>query len=168
MTAQRADWLLVLGDRKALAWVLGEQRMAFTPNRAAAAKRLAVGDRLFLYTTRGCFHNPTRDRGRVVGTARVASTAEELEEPLSLAGRTFSTGCGLTICELAPLRTGVELAPLVRQLTVFPIATAWSGRMRQPLLALPAADARLVEGRLKPLLRPAAEVVSEYIAAARP
>jgi hypothetical protein len=41
-----------------------ERKMAFPPTRRV---RMGVGDQLLLYTTRGVFNNPTRDRGRVVG-----------------------------------------------------------------------------------------------------
>jgi hypothetical protein len=67
---------LILGHRARLAWVLGHSRMAspdgFTDARARKGERPDVGDRLFLYTSRGCFGNPTRDRGRVIGEAGVA------------------------------------------------------------------------------------------------
>jgi hypothetical protein len=53
-----ASYLLVIGEREALAWVLRESRTAFPATRRAEVDRLAVGDELFLLTTRGCFHNP--------------------------------------------------------------------------------------------------------------
>ncbi|HKF79950.1 MAG TPA: hypothetical protein VKB17_03920, partial [Thermoleophilaceae bacterium] len=71
MGAGAATYLLILGEREALAWVLREQRMAFSARRARSASALTLGDRLLLYTTRGCFHNPTRDRGRVIGAGEV-------------------------------------------------------------------------------------------------
>jgi hypothetical protein len=52
------DYLLVIGDAAALAWVLAEQRMAFPASRRSQAMALEVGDELLIYTTRGCFHNP--------------------------------------------------------------------------------------------------------------
>jgi hypothetical protein len=67
-----AAYLRVLGERRALAWVLGSRRIAFPEQRRADAQALQVDDRLFLYATRGCFHNPGRDLGRVIGTASVA------------------------------------------------------------------------------------------------
>jgi hypothetical protein len=57
-----AAHLLILGDRDALRWVLRNERMAFEAHRRKDVTRLAVGDTLFVYTMRGCFHNPTRDR----------------------------------------------------------------------------------------------------------
>jgi hypothetical protein len=160
-------YLLIIGDREALAWILREGRTAFPPGRERSAKELRVGDRLLVYTTRGCFRNPTRDRGRVLGVAVVMSEVEDLEEPVLLAEREFTTGCTLQIEALAPLHQGVELAPLVSRLKVFPDAASWSAVMRRPLLSLPAADRRLLERELRPRLRPVREAIDAYIDAAR-
>jgi len=62
-----AAYLLVLGDREAIAWVLREQRMAFPRTPRAEVAAAAPGDRLYLYSPRGAWHNPTHDRGRVIG-----------------------------------------------------------------------------------------------------
>ena len=58
-----ATYLLVIGDREALGWILAEQRMAFSSMSRPHVRALSPGDTLLLYTTRGCFKNPTRDRG---------------------------------------------------------------------------------------------------------
>jgi hypothetical protein len=70
-----ASYLLPIADREPLAWIVREQRTAFGEHRRREAEALAVGDVLFLYTTRGCFRNPTRDRGRVIGRAVVKAPA---------------------------------------------------------------------------------------------
>jgi hypothetical protein len=62
-----ATYLLVIGDREALGWILSAERMAFPDFRRAETRSLKSGDRLLIYTTRGCFKNPTRDRGRIIG-----------------------------------------------------------------------------------------------------
>jgi hypothetical protein len=108
--------LLIISERSALAWVLKEERMAFPGGRIGSARELAVDDRLLLYTTRGCFHNPTRDRGRVIGVARVRTEVEELREPVRLADRHLTAGCSIEIEALARLHHGLELAPLVPRL----------------------------------------------------
>jgi hypothetical protein len=56
--------------------------MAFPSYRAREVAPLRVGDPLFLYTTRGCFHSPKRDRGRVIGIAEATSAAEQLDAPV--------------------------------------------------------------------------------------
>ena len=55
---------------------------------------------------------------------------------------------------LAPLRAGVELAPLVPRLNSFPDPRQWSARMRQTLVPLAAADMLLFAELLEPILRP--------------
>ena len=72
--------LLVISDREPLSWLLTEQRWALTTGRAAKAP--AEGDELLLYTTRGCYRNPTRDRGLVMGRATVTSEPKSLPRPV--------------------------------------------------------------------------------------
>lgn len=122
--------------------------MAFPPTRRAEVDRLAPGDELFIFTTRGCWHNPTRDRGRVIGRATVTSPVAAYDEPVVIAGREFTRGCGIAVRSLAPVGEGVELAPLVPRLAAFPSANGWGIRLRRPLLELPAADADLLREHL--------------------
>lgn len=159
-----ADYLLVIGDREALGWLLSEQRMAFPDTRRAEVRTLAPGDGLFLYTTRGCFKNPTRDRGRVIAEGTAAEAVHTLDEPPEFGGRTYPVGCAVEFRTATPWPDGVELGPLVDRLTAFAGAgRAWSIRLRRPLLTLPAADADLLRGRLAGLgPRPLPEVLPHY------
>jgi hypothetical protein len=125
--------------------------MAFSPGRERDAGALQVGDLLLLYATRGCFHNPTRDRGRVIGRATVRKRARTLEEPVTFAGRVFTLGCDIRVRGLAPFGAGVELAPLVKSLASFPDVRSWSARMRRPLVPLAATDASRLLSLLAPL-----------------
>jgi hypothetical protein len=143
-----AAHLLILGDRDTLRCVVRNERMAFEMHRKNDVTRLAVGDTLFLYTTRGCFHNPTRDRGRVIGHAVVTSPVKPLEEHVAVMDREFELGCTFNLVALAPRHEGVLLADLVPRLDAFPVKSAWSTRMRRPLLTLPRKDAALVEREL--------------------
>ena len=160
-----AAHLLVISERDALAWVLAHQRMAFPRRRLFEAAQAAPGDSFLLYTTRGCFHNARRDRGRVIGEATVASAVEPLAEPVEIAGRTFTLGCDLKPCSLASLHRGVELAPLVPHLGAFPDPTMWSVRLRRTVMPLPPADARLLRDRLRPLAGDPADHLDDYLAA---
>ncbi|MBB0243279.1 hypothetical protein FNQ90_03925 [Streptomyces alkaliphilus] len=159
------SYLLVLGEREAVAWVLRQQQMAFPERRRTEVQRLEPGDELLIYTTRGCWHNPTRDRGRIIGRAYVTSPVSVLDKPVELAGRAFTSGCDIDVRTLVPYRTGVELAPLVGQLAAFPRKTAWSTRLRRPLLELPSSDAMLVRDQLAGQEVPAAEQLSSYLEA---
>ncbi|WP_438492026.1 hypothetical protein [Streptomyces asiaticus] len=154
--------LVIISDRAALSWVLTEQRMAFPSGRARAAQAIAEGDEVLLYSTRLCFRNPTRDMGRVIGLATVASPVRTVADPIVFGERTFTEGCELTIHGLAPFREGVVLRDHVSRLTVFPEPKHWSVRMRRASLSLPAADADVLRGELRPLLKPYADVVEAY------
>ncbi|WSA80464.1 hypothetical protein OG930_35495 [Streptomyces sp. NBC_01799] len=154
--------LLIIGDRAALSWVVTEQRMAFPAGRSRSAQALGEGDEIFVYTTRGCFRNPTRDLGRVVGRARVASPVRVLEEPVVFGERRFTEGCRLEVSALARFREGLVLRDLVPRLAVFPDPATWSVRMRRASLTLPPEDAGVVRAELEPLLLPYEEAVEAY------
>lgn len=162
-------YLLVLGERQAIAWVLREQRMAFPAGRVRA-QPLEPGDELYVYTTRGAYKNPTRDRGRVIGRALVTDRVAPLDPPVEIAGRTFPVGCGLRVEELVPWGAGVELGPLAERLTVFPKPAAWSAYLRRTLVPLPGADARTIRDLLRPLAGGRADHLDSYeeAAAVRP
>ncbi|GAB2940689.1 hypothetical protein GCM10027280_31510 [Micromonospora polyrhachis] len=162
------SYLLILGDRDAIGWVLREQRMAFPATPRAEVAALAVDDRLFLYATRGAWRNPTRDRGRIIGTATVRTAVQTLDEPVEIGGRAFVSGCDLAIDGLVPYPGGLELAPLVERLSVFPKPQAWSVYLRRALLSLPAADAVLLDQQVRPLLTARAAALPSYRWAASP
>jgi hypothetical protein len=145
-----AAYLLPIADREALAWIVSARRTAFGEHRRRDAEALAVGDNLFLYTTRGCFRNPTRDRGRVIGKAVVTTTAARARRAPAFGGREYPLVVELEIEALAPLRQGVELAPLVSKLrATFPDSATWSVRMRRALVPLDGADAIVIEHELR-------------------
>jgi hypothetical protein len=161
------SYLLVIGDATPLAWVLAEQRMAFPAVRKSRAATLEIGDELFIYTTRKCFGNPTRDRGRVIGLALISSDVRDLAEPVVFDERRYTSGCTLDIQSVAPLRDGIELRPLVPQLHAFPDERAWSIRLRQPPVALDEHDAALLKSQLNPLVEPLNRHLDAYIEAGR-
>jgi hypothetical protein len=158
-----ASFLMPISAEDALRWIVTEQRTAFPAWRAGAARRLVPGDRLFLYTTRGCFRNPTRDRGRVVGVATITSPARPLSRPKKFGGREFPIGVSLTIDRLAGRLDGVELAPLVASLETFRLnPEAWSARMRQALVPVDDHDASRLEGCLRSIAPPYPAQLGSY------
>lgn len=161
-----AAYLLVLGERDALAWVLAKQRMAFPEHRATEVSRLQQGDALFLYTTRGCFHNPTRDPGRVIGLAEARSAPVRLSDPISVAGREYALACEISVGVLASFPQGVELLPLTARMESFPTAAGVASRLRRPLVGLTANDARLLMGDLRRFAGPTDKAIDSYLAAA--
>src|SRR4051794_39274276 len=80
--------LAVIGDRRALGWVLTKGIVAFPAPR----KRLPAfetGDSIYLYTTRGCFKNPVRDRSRIIGKAVALTDLRVNEDPVRFGERSF-------------------------------------------------------------------------------
>lgn len=158
-----ANYLLVVNDREPLAWILTSRTMAFTAHRARDASRLVPGDRLFLYTTRLCFRNPIRDRGRVIGEAEVTSSLTTLDIPVEFGDRTFPLGCSLRVSSLAKRGSGPELAELVGQLHLFPKPDSWSFRLRRVLIPLDEHDASLLHGKLKRVAGLPGDVIAGYL-----
>lgn len=154
--------LMIISNRNALSWVVTEQRMAFPAGRSRLAQSVREGDEVLLYTTRGCFGNPTRDRGRLMGCATVSSPVQVLSDPLHLGERFFPEGCALDIRALADWRGGLVLSDLIPMLEVFPDPRAWSVRMRRAVLRLPVTDAKLLQVAIAPLLRPYPVMVDAY------
>ncbi|WP_036323531.1 hypothetical protein [Microbispora sp. ATCC PTA-5024] len=163
-----SSYLLILGDRQAIAWVLREQRMAFPPTSRSEIAQVRPGDELLIYTTRGAYRNPTRDRGRVIGRAVVTSDVRPLDEPVRIAGREYPTGCNLRVDQLVPWGSGVELQPLVARLDAFPNPAAWSIMLRRALLRLSAKDAALLWERLASLSGGLSVNLPGYLAQDRP
>ena len=165
-----SSYLLILGEREAVAWVLRESRMAFPPTSRSEVAKLKVGDDLFIVTTRGCWHNPTRDRTRIIGLAKVTTSVVAYDDPVTIAGRDFTRGCELGIETLAPYLTGIELVPLVSKLDAFPDKRSgvWAIRLRRPLLEISDTDAQLLRQELSNICRDASTVIPKYLAAIRP
>jgi hypothetical protein len=136
-----AWYLLPIADRDPLIWILRERNTAFATHRRREAARLDRGDRLLLYTTRGCFRNPTRDRGRVIGIATVKGRPRELVEPVRFGSREFPLKVDFRFDVLLPRDEGIELAPLVPTLPkTFPNPAAWSAWMRRALVPVDDAE----------------------------
>lgn len=139
-----ASYLLVISDREALGWILANSRTAFSGMRRDV-KLLRQEDILYLYTTRACFKNPTRDRGRVIGTAVVDSPVSVLADPPAFGDRSFPIGCSLRIGPIVALHQGVELAPVAPTLDAFKtLGRNWSFGLRRALVALSERDSAVL------------------------
>ena len=157
--------LLVISDREPLAWLLRTASFALPAARAASAP--ALGTTLLLYTTRGCYRNPGRDRGLVMGVAQVASPPEPLQAPVTFRGHEYWIGLSLDLHGLCAVHEGVELGSLQGQLRLLPREGPWSYPLRRSVVPLSVGDARLISEHLEPLLRPVSEVLRAYESAAR-
>lgn len=161
---RRVDsYLNIIGDRVALAWVLRNSMIGFPTTRRSEVDALKPGDELFILSTRGCFRNPTRDRTRVIGRAILSTPVTFAKNPVELIGRTFDRIASLQIISLAPVLSGIELAPLVPQLYAFPNKETWSIRLRRPLLRLPKADADLFRQLLNNIAEDPHTVLQGYL-----
>ena len=160
--------LAVLGDRRAIGWVLTEQRIAFPePRHRNLFPTFSSGDQLYLYTTRSAFGNPTNHRGRVIGRARVAADLAKNPEPLVIRNRELPYEAPIVIESLAPYREGVDLGEHVQELECFPNPEAWSIYLRRSVLALSQSDATLLDRLLKPIAGGLLDNIGEYQLLAR-
>jgi hypothetical protein len=155
--------LLVLGERVAIRWVLTSGRTAFPEYRAKDAAEVSAGDELLLYTTRGAFHNPGYDRGRVIGRARAMNRPEPLAEVVTILDKEYAIGCDLQIESLAPRGHGVELAPVIPDLDAFRHKPSWGMALRRPLVLLTAEDADRLFEALRPRLTNVDEAIKSYL-----
>lgn len=163
----RSAYLNIVSDREAIHWILSRQSTAFGASRVAAGRKMAPGDRVFIYSTRGAWRNPTRDRGRVIACGDVVADPRSLEEPITIAGRDFALEVPLRIDRVAPYPTGLVLADFVEVLDLFPNKHAWSARLRTSILPLTPHDETLLDERLTPMLRPLEQELPGYARAAR-
>lgn len=159
------DHLIVIGDRDPLRWILTEQMMAFPGYRAREIAAVSEGHRFFLYTTRGCFHSPVADRGRVIGEAIVKSPVKELDEAVVFGSRNFPLGCQISITGLAQWREGAPMSELVSSLHLFDgkSLTNWGNKLRTALVSLDAHDASLIHRSIKPVMGRPEATKSSYL-----
>jgi hypothetical protein len=159
------DFLLIIGDREPLAWILTDGMMAFPAHRSKDAGQVEQDDRLFLYTTRGCFHSPGRDRGRIVGEATVTSAVAKLNKPVEFGEHSYSLGCSMDITGLAPRDEGPEMIGIVSDLNLFRDANhkSWGVRLRRVLVPLDKHDAGVLHKQLARVIRPVAEARPRYL-----
>jgi hypothetical protein len=157
--------LLLISDREPLAWLLTTGRFAVPSSRGASVPQ--VGSTLFLYATRGCFRNPGRDRGRIIGIATVTQGVAHLAESVEFRGRQFTEGFAVEIQGIVPYGQGVELAPLAGHLHALPDAATWSVRLRRSIVSLDEPDEAMVRELLEPMLLPLDRAIGEYLTACR-
>ena len=155
--------MLILGHREGVLWVLQNSRMAFPQTHRSDIDHISVDDELFMLTTRGCWRNPTRDRSRIIGCARVTSPVQSCDPPLEIAGRELTRACDIAIEQLAPYPSGVELPPLIFQMQTFPNKPMWSMSLRRTLLKLAPNDAVLLRRKLDIIGQDPIEAIRTYV-----
>lgn len=122
-------WVWVFAEIAGLRWVAQQKQMAFPASAAVKAARMRKGDRAVLYTSRGAFHNPSRDEARLVGLATVTGPCEPVDG-LEIAGREFTWTCPITVDLLLPDRQGPRVRDLAARLDRVKRPEAWGGYFR--------------------------------------
>jgi hypothetical protein len=133
-------WVLVIGEAEGLHWVLKNSKMAFTEAMSKRAGGIQPGDGLILYVGRGAFHSPTKDESQLAGVATVRSNASRSRKAIPIAGREFTTVCGIDVEIALPERRGVPIKPLVSRLRVVKRPEVWGQYFRQGLIEITKKD----------------------------
>lgn len=139
---QSVPWLIVLGDRDAIDWVVANGRMAVSDKVRTLPE---PGERVALYTTRGAYRNPTRDRSQIIGLGRV--TGKAVRRDINVAGKTYAASFPIGIDAITESRQGLPFEPLVEHLTFITTKRTWGGALRRPLVRIPDADFKQIERR---------------------
>jgi hypothetical protein len=146
-----AGWIFVIGERNALHWVLAEQRMAFREH--VNTDRLKPGDSIVVYATRGCWHNPTRDRGQVAAVGTIASPV--VPSSVDVSGEIMPYSCRLALEVVLPERHGVPFDTLVTRLPLTRSRTHWGPLLRHTIVKLSAMDIKVIQSAVAKAARTA-------------
>lgn len=140
-----ANAIAIVNSPDALAWVVSTQRVAFASPRAAQARRLAHGTRLFLYAG-----------GKAgVGTSQFFAHAVCLDPPektssgVRVGGRIYSSIAHISIDGLTMRGAGLPMEEIVAKLEAFPSARNYGLYLRRSLLEISANDARALRAALR-------------------
>jgi hypothetical protein len=167
MLESSASQLFVISNAEALAWVLGEKRVAFSRQRARTVERLTPGSRLFLYATSRCFRGKFSG-SQIIGEVSITGKAQPMDTPVTFGDYRFSIECPISIIELAPIEQAPKLPPLVPQLHAFKDMSAWHLRLRGALVPLDDHDYELLSSTLSSATEvDTEEVISNYASLAR-
>lgn len=144
----RRRWVWVFGTIEGLRWVLQNQQMAFPPSAASRARRIQKGDQAVLYTSRGAYHNPTRDDTRLAGVATVTGPCEPVER-LKIAGREFTWACPVRVDTQLPEREGPAVREVAPQLELVKRPDVWGQYFRHSPRELSEHDWHVLTSTLR-------------------
>lgn len=105
---------------------------------------------------------PHSRSGRVIGRSVVTAPARRARPLPTFGGREYPLVVELEIESPAPLREGVELAPLVPMRATFPDPKTWSVRMRRALVPLDRADSEVIGRELAAVACSRSEALPTY------
>ena len=141
LTSAGVRWLVILGNRDAIEWVLKRNRMAFRAHVDTSSMK--VGDEVALYATRGAFRSPVRDRARVFGLGEISASVKS--RPIEIEEMEFSKQCGLTVSAEMPPRLGLEFATIIPDLDFIRKKDNWSNYVRRTLVPLSDHDWHVIK-----------------------
>lgn len=148
-TVDGVPWLIVIGEREGLRWVIEHQRMAF---RDTVKGKPSAGDPFAIYVSRGAFHNPGRDEAQVLGLGTFKTGIER--RATTVGDERYARTARLDISEVRPERQGLPFRPLVEDLTFIAKKSGWAAYVRQTLVPIPQADFDLIARRLREFPKP--------------
>lgn len=134
----------MIGEAEALEWVLREKKMAFRSH--VRTSELAVGDRVAIYASRGCWHNPTRDRAQLAAVGVIRTSISQ--GSIDVGPETMPAWCDLSLTACLPSRQGLEFAPLTPRLSFINNKQAWGASLRRTIVRVPEKDLDLMEKAL--------------------
>ncbi len=141
-------WVWVFGEIKGLRWVLEDETMAFPDHAGAKVRSMSKGDEAIIYTTRGAFHNPTRDVARLGGIIEVAGEASD-RKAVEIAGREFTWTVPIRVETILPERTGPEVKPLAPKLSIVKKPEVWGQYFRSSPIEVNESDFIVMEQAIR-------------------
>lgn len=148
-TVDPVPWLIVIGEREGLRWVVEHQRMAF---RDTVKGSPSAGDAFAIYVSRGAFHNPGRDEAQILGLGTFKTGIER--RATTVGDERYARTARLEISDVRPERQGLPFRPLVESLTFIAKKSGWAAYVRQTLVPIPEADLDLIAKRFRELPTP--------------
>ena len=138
-------WLVVVGEREALRWIVKNKRMAF--REYINTSEIAARDEMAVYVTRGAFHTPTRDQSQVLALGQFAS--RPTPRPVTILGESYPTSVGLRLSQVLPEREGMPFKPLVPKMRFIKKKSGWAAYLRRSLVRITDEDMATIKVAFK-------------------
>jgi len=137
--------IFVVGSRPALEYILDNHVMAF--RSSVKTDMLEKGMRFALYTTRGAYGNPTKDRSQILALGRLSSgvtgQAHSIDQEL------FPQSCRLKFELRLPWRKGLIFDPLVDELAFVGGRRRYASVFHRTIVKVPTDDYELITSVFK-------------------
>jgi hypothetical protein len=135
-------WLIVVGNVKALQWILNEGSMGFRSHVRTEA--MHVGDRFAIYTSKGAYGNPARDESQILALGHIASPVST--RSVRVGDEQFAKSCSISIDRALPLNKGVIFRNLVPEMDfLMRDFRRWPGAVHKTLVKVSTDDFARIE-----------------------